>query len=85
MKLYQGTISLGSMPPPHINSLIRGVMAQVENIDEVVSELNEGSVNHGSAYVLTVMVQSLEAVATLALLCSNSARLSVLKGRESNW
>ena len=51
---------------PQINSLVKGVIAQMEDIDEDVTELKEGFENHGIAYISTVVVLSLVAVAALA-------------------
>lgn len=59
VRFYQGKTSLGSMTWPQINHLVKGVISQMEEIDNGLLELKEEVEGHGVAYICTVVVVGL--------------------------
>ena len=81
VELLNGKTSLGSMSWTQINSLVKGVMNQVERIGEEVEETKNEVMHHGMAYIVTVVTLSLIVTATLLLICLHSAKIKMLIGR----
>ena len=68
MKFYQGKTSLGDMTWPQINHLVKGVISQMEQIDDGLLELKEEVEGHGIAYICTVVVMGLLVAGTVILI-----------------
>ena len=83
MKFYQGKTSLGDMTWLQINHLVKGVISQMEQIDDGLLELKEEVEGHGVAYICTVVVVGLLVAGTVILICLEAGlRRYIMDNRE---